>query len=497
MKARWQGFGERIKRLNPIWNLATGMQLSSLKDYAHMLGLSVLLEMFYREIENNHNRKKMDLIDIAKSCLDDLPIENKLDINDDVIERFVNGLLWSGQSELQQPFTAKWFDEKEDQIKEQRFRYFVEDRGASQWERGGKTVYQCSDEAKELIFMSREILQELEITIDQLYIEHLLKNGHFNQALSGLDDLMARVKRMIAREIDYQDRMKRDPKVIFQQGVELHAQREQEVKQQFQEEKQRFFQMRSLINRLQNSQEQYEVSEKLEQTRKLHDQLAGQVINNIRLEIDLRYEFPNLFWKQNHISFQKSYFQDWIAAEGLPQPDNMTMILEPLFSPRPDFIYPLDWSWMEQETEMTREEKPENDTPEEDPITYRKREVDWEKIVLLWEPLFVELLEKGEVHLSKLRDLSETLQKKWLEQKEAIDLWLLFHSEPLMISIADLEKEQTDERLLLIQKLHERQERFSRLDGKQIVSAIDPNEPMIEWTGISISPFILRLEQPF
>jgi hypothetical protein len=42
MNTRWQGFGERMKRLNPIRNLASGMQLGSLKDYAQMLALSIL-----------------------------------------------------------------------------------------------------------------------------------------------------------------------------------------------------------------------------------------------------------------------------------------------------------------------------------------------------------------------------------------------------------------------------------------------------------------------
>jgi hypothetical protein len=71
MKARWQGFGERTKGLNPIWHLKSGMQLSVLTDYAQMLALSVLLEVFYREIKNNPDRKKQDLLGITKGCLDE------------------------------------------------------------------------------------------------------------------------------------------------------------------------------------------------------------------------------------------------------------------------------------------------------------------------------------------------------------------------------------------------------------------------------------------
>lgn len=491
MKARWQGFGERMKRLNPIWNLASGMQLAGLKDYAQMLALSVLLEIFYREIENNPDRKKQDIVGITKSCITDLKIDIEADNQEELIQRFVDGLLWSGQAELHQPFSAKWFDEKEQEIKDHRFRYLVEDRETSQWEKGGKTVYRCSDEAKELIFMSREILQELEITIDQLYIEHLVKNGHFQQALSGLDDLMARVRRMIARELDYRESMKRNPKIIFQQEHELRSGHEQEVKKQFQEEKTHFQQMRQLLQRISTSNQHYEIAEKLEQTRRIHDQLASHVVENMRLEIELRYEFPNLFWKQQHVTFQKSYFQDWLLLEGLPEPEDMGILMEPLFSPQTHFIYPLDWSWMEQDTDIQQEEKSEQVEEEKEEVVYQKREVDWEKVVRLWEPLFVELLEKGECHLSRLREIPESLQEKWLEQKEAVDLWLLFHSEPLVIPFIDRDKEQSDERLVLLNHLVRQQERFLKIEGRSITSFIDANQPMIHWKGVSISPFVL------
>jgi hypothetical protein len=493
MNGRWQGFGERMKRLNPIWNFASGMQLAGLKDYAQMLALSVLLEVFYREIENNPDRKKQDLQGITKSCLNDLNISIESDNQEELIHRFVDGLLWSGQAELHQPFLAKWFDEKEQVIKDHRFRYLVEDRETSQWEKGGKTVYRCSDEAKELIFMSREILQELEITIDQLYIEHLVKNGHFQQALSGLDDLMARVKRMIARELDYRESMKRNPKIIFQQEFDLRSGREQEVKKQFQDEKLRFQQMRQLLQRISTSNQHFEISEKLEQTRRIHDLLASHVVENMRLEIELRYEFPNLFWKQQHVSFQKSFFHDWLVAEGMPSPEDMATILEPLFSAQTHFIYPLDWSWMEQETDLQLNEKVEIIEDDIEEVVYQKREVDWEKVVRLWEPIFVELLEKGEFHLSKLRDIPEFLQEKWLEQKEAVDLWLLFHSEHLSIPTINNDKEPSDERLLLIYKLESKQHRFLKLEGKTILSYIDSDQPMIHWKGMSISPFVLSL----
>lgn len=62
-----------------------------------MLALSVLLEIFYREIENNLDRKKQDIVGITKSCITDLKIDIEADIQEELIQRFVDGLLWSGQ----------------------------------------------------------------------------------------------------------------------------------------------------------------------------------------------------------------------------------------------------------------------------------------------------------------------------------------------------------------------------------------------------------------
>ena len=489
MKSRWKGFGERVKRLNPIWHVSTGMQLLELKEYSQILGLSVMLEVFYRELQNNPERKRQDLIAITEECILDLGIDDP--IPSDLIVRFVDGLLWSGQADLQQPFKAKWFDEQSLTFKEHRFRYLVEDRQASQWERGGKTVYQCSDEAKELIFMSREILQELEITIDQLYIEHLIKNGHFHQALTGLDDLIARVKRMVARELDYRESIKRNPRMIFEYSKELRSNREQEIKKQFQEEKNRFYEMSRLLHRIVNTREQYEVAEKLEDTRRIHDQLAGHVTENMRLELELRFEFPNLFWRQANVTFEKTFYRDWLDHEGLPSMDRMSMLLSPLFSVQPEVMYSLDWSWMEQERQVVVEEQ-EMEIVEKQEIS-RKREVDWEKIVRLWEPIFLQLLETSEFKLSQWRKIPEALQQKWIEQQEAIDLWMLFHSESLIMEHLQTNKEVHDERIQLIQKLCERQRRFELLEGKKLESVIEPDVPMIRWNGVLISPFMLRI----
>ncbi len=154
MHDRWDGFGERIKRLNPLWSLGKSMSLGALNDFAPMLSLLLLLEVFYRELDSNVQRTRLDLIESATQMIAAMILE--FEVLPEQVERLVEGLLWYKDPELQQPFLASYYDEKNALMDTHTFRYLKEDRYGSDWAKGGKTVYQLTEEALEIIFMSRE-----------------------------------------------------------------------------------------------------------------------------------------------------------------------------------------------------------------------------------------------------------------------------------------------------------------------------------------------------
>jgi len=494
MNDRLDGFGERIKRLNPLWSLGKSMSLGPLNDYAPMLSLLLLLEVFYRELDSNQQRTRLDLIESAGQMIEGMKLG--FEVLPEQVERIVEGLLWYKDPELQQPFMANYYDEKNAIMDTHSFRYLKEDRYASDWAKGGKTVYQLTEEALEIIFMSREWLQELEISIDQMYIQQQMKRGNFRKAQRGLDDLLARVRRLIQQELEYQEDIRRNPKMIFQQGMKLRSKREAEIKKQFDEEKQRFDELLHTLHRLSGSptDDQRQLQEKIEQTRLVHDRFAQCVLQNMSLEIELRYKFPHLFWKQSNINFRQTIWEESIEKNGLPHPDAMCFVLQPLFSPQPDFIFPMDWIWQEQDMlgEMVLEQESVDDN-EADEANHPERMVDWDEICQLWGPIMHEVIEYGSYSLSQLRDVSIEVQQAWTRQKEAIDLWLMFYGSSFTVPALDTEDKSLDERLQLLRSLYYKNGRMRELVGKQIIATIEPGKAMIRWKGVVITPFRIEI----
>lgn len=490
MHDRWDGFGERIKRLNPLWLLGKSMSLGPLNDYAPMLSLLLLLEVFYRELDSNQQRTRLDLMESAGQMIEGMKLE--FEVLPEQMERLVDGLLWFKDPELQQPFMANYYDETSAMMDTHTFRYLKEDRYASDWAKGGKTVYQLTEEALEIIFMSREWLQELEISIDQMYIQQQMKRGNFRKAQRGLDDLLSRVRRLIQQELEYQEDIRRNPKMIFQQGIKLRSKREAEIKKQFDEEKLRFDELLFTLHRLSASptEEQRQLQEKIEQTRLVHDRFAQCVLQNMSLEIELRVKFPHLFWKQSNVTFRQTIWEEAIEKNGLPHPDAMSFVLQSLYSPQPDFIFPMDWIWQEQDTlgEQLLELEPVDEN-EADEAIHLQRTVDWDEICQLWGPIMHEVVEYGSYSLSQLRDVSIEVQQAWTRQKEAIDLWLMFYGSSFTVPQLDTEEKSSDERLLLLRSLYNKDGRMSELVGKQMIATIEPGKPMIRWKGVVITPF--------
>jgi hypothetical protein len=497
MSERWDGFGDRIKRLNPIWMLGRGMNAGPLAEYVQMIGLSLLLEVFYRELDNNPQRTRDDLIEIVHSIIREMQLEEEADAP--LVERIVNGFLWYKDSEMQQPFTGNWFDEHRGLVDSHLFRYFKEDRHHSKWEKGGKTVYQLSEESLEIIFMSRELLQELEISIDQLYVQQQMKRGNFRKALRGLDDLLARVRKLIRQEEEYREDIRRNPKFIFQQGAKLRSKREDEIRGQFEEEKRRFDELMYTLQRLTGPSEGEvgRLQEKIESTRSTHDRLAQLVLGNMSLELELRAKFPHLFWMQSAVTFRRSYWEEWILKDGVPEPAHLEALLAPLFSPQPDFLYPLEWAWEEQETVTDAAlgmDEPEK-LPNEEEHRLSARVVNWEEIADLWLPVIRGLLDHGEYALSSLRFISTDLQRRWLGQKEAVDLWLMFYGTEIHVPELEGMAVYSDDRLVLLQQLVRRDERIRAMEKKTMMASIEPGQPMIRWEGAVITPFVLRFKE--
>jgi len=489
------GLHERLKKTKAIAELGQGMDVSSLNEYAHQIALYLLLKIFKREINNNQHRSRSDLIQLTVEILKEMQLE----INIEEVERLVDGVLYSGDPKQQSYFHVKIYDEISRKFKDFKYRYLIPDREASNWQEGGSTVYRLSEISQEIIFITREILQEFGFDLEQFYTLQLIKNGNFKEAKGSVSNLIARVRNLIKKEKDWREDILRNPGLIFSAYKERRRRTEAEVREQFKEEKKVFndiFVWRDRLDTFENAdQKEGELLfEELERARALHDYLAELTVSNLSLELQLRRENPDIFWQTSRLSFKKDFWQNTVLKSGLPQIDDLEKMLNPLFSPAQDFIFPLDWAWSEQQLYSYLEEgEGEIETVEIESAP--KREIDWELAVELWREVFLTLKEKGEFKLIEFNQMNTVQKEKWLSQKLNLELFMMFIITDIRLRIIE-EYPGLDERLLLFNKLVKANPDFAELADRKLSAKLTGSSRKVNLLDqFIISPYKIYLEE--
>jgi hypothetical protein len=493
------GFGARMTRLNPLFSLGTRMDVGDLKPYTQNILLLSLLEVFYRELSDDAARTKLDLSFIITSAIHALDLE----ASEEQVVRLVSGLLFEGSEKLNKPFEALYYDDTLATHRTQSFRYLVFDQVHTSLERGGKIVYKLSDTAQEMIFMSREMSDELSITIEQLYSLQLIKNGNYRKAGSNLDHLIARVQRLLRDEEQFRRDLLNDPKVLLFMEHKQRESKEQEIKAQFEEERQRFKSILHLVEHAKRSSmddqnlhtDLHFLHERLEYARRLHDQLANVVLQNIATELHLKARYPSVFWEKPIVSFREHLYEDILASKGCDNLDSLSLVLAPLFSPKCPFYFSLERLWDPHELVVTDFGDDDDDSDFEDDDTIMDIGPNWDEICKSWEMVFDSLLIFGEFSISSLLDLNEDDMYNWFEQHQTFELWMLFEERPLTVHVRHGDGDFNDEREKLLYTLMQRHERFFALEGKKISCTYDPDAPPLYWNYTTFTPFVLKLEE--
>lgn len=485
-----KGFFNRMKKLQHIRMLGAGMELGELNEYAYEICFLLIQNIFKREITENPNRTKRDMIFIVEKIFKDMD----LDYNKEMIERIVEGTLWYREPTKQEGFSTRVYNETNGTKEDYTFRYFVVDRENSHWERGGPTVYMLTEESQEMIFITREILEEFGFDLEQFYTLQLIKTGNFSKARNSIDNLIARVRVLINREKEYRRDIIREPQNIFFDRSIKGKKTEDEIKEQFEEERELFKKMFSWKNRYDSLPEDKKTEaeimfDNLERARSLHDNLAKHVMENLALELEIRVKYPESFWNISNLSFKKDIWQNHIIKNGLKNIEDFEKIILPLFSPRIEFIYPLDWAWSEQTIKTGRQIKKHDYDSLDD--TWSFKETDWDLLAELYEEIFISLLEKGQFSILELNKKTDAERGKWLIQRENIDLFMMF-----VISETVLDSTYTgeDERLKLYKILCNKNPIFKSLENRRILCRIEDTNERFNWRELFISPYTIYIE---
>ncbi|WP_234987299.1 hypothetical protein [Bacillus sinesaloumensis] len=495
----WEGFAQRMQRLNPLFELGRGMEVGELKPHLQTILMQVLLTIFYRELNDDDQRRKSDI----KYMVEDAVKQMKLLADEKQIERITTGLLYQGKEELSKPFEALYYDEIRQSWETQVFRYVEMDELYTNLEFGGSICYKLTDVAQEMIFMSREMAEEFSITIEQLYSMQLIKNGNFRKATRNLDHLISRVNRLMANEFTFQKEMINNPKILLIEEEWQRADNRVEIEKQFEEEKNHFRTITSMLEKTKRRNEEDDsiqkelilLQEKIGHSRQLHDRFAKLVIQNISYEMKLKAENPSLFWENSLVSFREHYYENWLMKEGVRRFSTVERVLSPLFSPKNEFILPLDWIWGEQE--FDEKQGPDLIVDEEgDEDKTQVRVTDWDSVIKAWSYVFQYLQTYGSFSLTNLADLPLEVQDLWFEESETIDLWMMFDKKPLKVQVL-YRKEETlsDEREILLYKLMNEYPQFEIFEGAKIFTEFDPQAEPFTWHRMKITPFKICVQE--
>ncbi|WP_260508300.1 hypothetical protein [Cytobacillus firmus] len=495
----WEGFAQRMQRLNPLFELGRGMEVGELKPHIQTILMQVLLTIFYRELNDDDHRRKSDI----KYMVEDSIKQMKLLADEKQIERITSGLLYQGKEEYSRPFEALYYDEIRQSWETQVFRYVTMDELYTNLEIGGSIVYKLTDVSQEMIFMSREMAEEFSITIEQLYSMQLIKNGNFRKATRNLDHLISRVNRLMAKEFSFQKEMINNPKILLMEEEMQRADNRAEIEKQFEEEKNHFRTISSMIEKTKRRNDEDDLiqkeliilQEKIGHTRQLHDRFAKLVIQNISYEMKLKAENPSLFWETSLVSFREHIYENWFMKEGFSSFDRVEKVLSPLFSPKNEFILPLDWIWGEQEFDEKQPTEAMEEEVQEESITHQ-RVTNWDSVIKAWSYVFQYLQTYGEFSLADLTTLPLEVQDLWFEESETIDLWMMFDKNPLKVQVLHRKEESiSDEREILLYKLMQEYPQFQVFEGLKIYTKFDHRAEPFLWYQMKITPFKICVQE--
>ncbi|BCD05074.1 TPA: hypothetical protein QC443_003810 [Bacillus cereus] len=456
----YHDIGSRVKRLNPIWALGTGMDVGELSPYIRTVCLNILLEIFQREVRDDNRRTISDMESITDAVIRNLKLKTIKERN----ERIVEGLIWSGDPRYLSSFKAPFFNEETGQWEEHIFRYLEEEEGSSIPEEQ-IYVYKLTEDSYEMIFMSHEILDELDIDIQSWVALQLIKSGNYRDALDRLQRLIIRVRKLTKKEERLGIEIKRNPKNINKYNQIIGKDHRRNVDNQFAEEKERYMEMEKILSKIIDAPElEDEIStllDRINETRELHDTLAQLVIENVKTIIVIRKNYYHHLWKKPRTSFKESIWEDLILQKGFVNPDDMFQVLIKLFSPKKPLIYPLDWSLEQVVTKPMVDIDTEDDRNDGGEELLTIPSIDWKPTAELWRSVFLQLLNEGTVNAESIFSDEET-RLQWLQNKHAVELWNQFVNSTLLVSKQDL-LNSSDQRIRLLKELIHIDKRFEEL----------------------------------
>ena len=230
-------FSARVKSMSvfePLW------QLKSVRKYPEYdlvsLGLAVLLYILDNMLMG---RSECDHIGISKFLMELVRGHYNKELSGEEADQLTYTVLDQLRNNGK-PFEHTFEDLEKGGSETLRF-HLIE---IAAYQIGGKIKFKLSQEGLDLLFKTREIYQELRVTIAQIYLRQQIERRVFDGALQAVDDLYLQVKKVYSSLQDMRRAILRDVHTV---SIDRYKQLVGRVQRQFQDEKRVFSELKELV----------------------------------------------------------------------------------------------------------------------------------------------------------------------------------------------------------------------------------------------------------
>ncbi|MGM0508060.1 MAG: hypothetical protein ACQERZ_02720 [Fusobacteriota bacterium] len=475
-----EGFNERIKNIavfKPIFEL----QQKRKYDYPIMeLGISVMLYIFDKMLQGD---KSCTYQNIAYYLQDLLKDNFNKDLNYDEGLELAHHIVRENLMNYGKSHKLEYYDFESQTNDTHRFNLIeLED-----YEVNDKMVkLKLSTTGLELLFKTKEIYNELQVSISQLYLRQQIEKGVFDGALQTVEELELAVKNEKEKLRNLRERIIRDVLEVTKEG-EYEKSLEQ-INNQLVREKNIFYELRDLVEEALNkyysnnfqkrdANKIMKLKNRLIDIMSLHETLFT---DKLRIESLMNETIESMILNvfDTKLNFETEILESIVRnKKGL---DIVKKVLDPIFSAKINPVFNPNRIFEEQTFSRNKETPEEKlwelqqDRLKQEEEEEKKRKVERKKRVKRYlELLLLPLKDRKFIKLSEvLNNLKSTDNKKYNELIKEVEFY------PFLIKLHQLDKipiELDDENGFVLDDLYwsivsvaEMHPEIARLDGFEL-----------------------------
>jgi len=362
----FQGFGERLQNMGVFSPLFDMQHKTRLKEYpVFSLGIATLLFLIENMLTENRGTSNEELTVFIQDLLNER-YNQTLSWNEaeHIREVLVNDFLRNQGNPHE--FTYYNFDTKVYEV--HRFDLIEYHHFDMEKVQQKKIFLQLSPQGVELLFKTKEVFNEIQISITQLYFKQQIQKGLFDGALQSVNELNLQIQNERTKMIELQSKILRDAiEVSKQQEVEKQLER---FDKQLIQERETFQDLKQLVHQILDDYYSGQLSEKEEKgldmiheiERRLkrviahHESLftEKQTLQRVMSE-SIEAILINAF--QVKLNFEKEVVEEVLRTN--PSLLAITQIVNPLFSFKKHAVFHPGRLFEEQKRIRIKEEKQE------------------------------------------------------------------------------------------------------------------------------------------